>query len=95
MFFFNQMIISSKPYIMADFLYRTVVESEFKTGSGSELRFQKVYNNSYYIKKHWNTINLEGNLPESEIFKMIDMSYELVVKSLPKKDREKLNKISI
>ncbi len=41
-------------------------------------------------KKHWNTINLEGNLPEEEIKKMVDMSYELVVKSLPKKEREKL-----
>ncbi|MCP4162398.1 MAG: hypothetical protein GY760_20195 [Deltaproteobacteria bacterium] len=48
------------------------------------------YNNGYSIKKHWNTINLEGTLPDEEIKKLIDMSYELVVKSLPKKEQEKL-----
>lgn len=39
-------------------------------------------------KQHWNTIILEGSLPESDIFAMIDHSYELVVKSLPKSIRE-------
>jgi predicted DNA-binding protein (MmcQ/YjbR family) len=33
-------------------------------------------------KQHWNTIILEGSLPESDIFAMIDQSYDLVVKSL-------------
>lgn len=39
-------------------------------------------------KQHWNTIILEGSLPESFIFEMIDHSYDLVVKSLPKSIRE-------
>ena len=39
-------------------------------------------------KQHWNTIMLEGSLPESEIFEMIDHSYNMVVKSLPKIIRE-------
>ncbi|MFC4810531.1 MmcQ/YjbR family DNA-binding protein [Paenibacillus sp. GCM10023250] len=38
-------------------------------------------------KKHWNTIILEGSLPESDIFAMIDRSYDLVVHSLPKRIR--------
>lgn len=29
----------------------------------------------------------EGNLPEEEIKKLIDISYELVMKSLPKKEK--------
>ncbi len=41
-------------------------------------------------KKHWNTINVQGNLPDEEIKKLIDMSYDLVFKSLPKREREKL-----
>lgn len=41
-------------------------------------------------KKHWNTVNCEGNLPEEEIKQLIDMSYELVVKTLPKREREEL-----
>jgi len=29
-------------------------------------------------KKHWNTINVDGSLPDKEIFKWIDHSYNLV-----------------
>ena len=61
-------------------------------GSRVGLRHFQLYNNGYSIKKHWNTINCEGNLPDEEIRKLIDMSYELVVKSLPKREREKLIK---
>lgn len=38
-------------------------------------------------KKHWNTILIDGSIPTCEIERMIDSSYELVVKSLPKKER--------
>lgn len=41
-------------------------------------------------KQHWNTIILESSLPESDIFAMIDHSYDLVVKSLPKSIRESI-----
>jgi predicted DNA-binding protein (MmcQ/YjbR family) len=53
-------------------------------------RIQRVYNNGYSIKKHWNTVNCQGNLPDEEIKKMIDLSYDLVVRSLPKRERDKL-----
>lgn len=41
-------------------------------------------------KKHWNTVALDGSMPDEEIFSMIDDSYALVVKGLKKADREKL-----
>lgn len=41
-------------------------------------------------KRHWNTVTLDGSIPEDEIKELIDMSYELVVKKLPKSEREKL-----
>jgi predicted DNA-binding protein (MmcQ/YjbR family) len=41
-------------------------------------------------KKHWNTITLDGSIPDDEILSMIDDSYNLVVKGLKKADREKL-----
>jgi len=41
-------------------------------------------------KKHWNTVDLRGTLRDSFIIKMIDDSYELVVKTLPKKMRLEL-----
>ena len=39
-------------------------------------------------KKHWNTVHINGNLSRREICDMIDHSYELVLKSLPKNIRE-------
>jgi predicted DNA-binding protein (MmcQ/YjbR family) len=41
-------------------------------------------------KKHWNTITLDGSIPEEQILEMIDDSYQLVVKGLKKEDRDKL-----
>jgi predicted DNA-binding protein (MmcQ/YjbR family) len=42
-------------------------------------------------KKHWNTIILNGNVPARIVWQMIDASYLLVVRSLPLKDRRKLD----
>jgi len=42
-------------------------------------------------KKHWNTITLDGSIPDDEILAMIDDSYDLVVKGLKKADRKKLS----
>jgi predicted DNA-binding protein (MmcQ/YjbR family) len=35
-------------------------------------------------KKHWNTVSTDGNLTRRQLGEMIDHSYELVLKSLPK-----------
>ena len=41
-------------------------------------------------KKHWNTVHFEGELEEKLLLELIDHSYNLVVKGLPKKLREEL-----
>jgi predicted DNA-binding protein (MmcQ/YjbR family) len=41
-------------------------------------------------KKHWNTVSLIGDVPDSLLREMIDDSYELVVAGLPRKLREEL-----
>ena len=41
-------------------------------------------------KKHWNTIVLDGEVPDLEVWQMIDHSYALVVKGLKKVQREEL-----
>lgn len=39
----------------------------------------------YHLNKtHWNTITVDGSLSEEELHGMIDHSYDLVLKSLPK-----------
>lgn len=41
-------------------------------------------------KKHWNTIDMDGSISDHLIKSLIDHSYELVVKSLTKKQRATL-----
>lgn len=42
----------------------------------------------YHMNKRlWNTITMDGSIPTRVIKEMIDDSYALVVKSLPKKDQ--------
>lgn len=39
-------------------------------------------------KKHWNSIMIDGSLSALDVFDMIDHSYDMVVKKLPKSLRE-------
>ena len=57
-----------------------------------ELRdvFDAVIPGYHMNKRHWNTIILDGSLPASEIQRMIDHSYALVVKDLTKAQRTPL-----
>ena len=43
-------------------------------------------------KTHWNTVIVNGDAPDKKIYEWIDLSYDLVVKSLTKKQREELKK---
>ena len=53
-------------------------------------RYEQVRPGSHMNKKHWNTVEIDSGVPDTELRKMIDHSYELVVKSLPKATRTKL-----
>jgi predicted DNA-binding protein (MmcQ/YjbR family) len=44
-------------------------------------------------KLHWNTIELEKNLPDDLIIELIDHSYDLVVGGLTRKMREALEEL--
>lgn len=47
-------------------------------------RYESVRPGYHMNKKHWNTITMDGSIPPAEIRKMIDHSYELIVRSLGK-----------
>ena len=53
-------------------------------------RYEQVQAGYHMNKKHWNTVELGGEIPAAEVRKMIDHSYELVVQSLPKAQRAQL-----
>ncbi|GIV77016.1 MmcQ/YjbR family DNA-binding protein [Litorilinea aerophila] len=41
-------------------------------------------------KRHWNTLVLDGTLPEAEVWGQIDQSYALVVQGLTRAQRRQL-----
>src|SRR5256885_4057329 len=52
-------------------------------------RYEQVRPGYHMNKKHWNTVEIESGIPDAELRKMVDHSYELVVKSLPRATRKK------
>ena len=44
-------------------------------------------------KKHWNTIAMNGEMPDTELKQWIDHSYQLVVSKLPKKQQQLLTSL--
>jgi predicted DNA-binding protein (MmcQ/YjbR family) len=46
-------------------------------------RYEQVRPGYHMNKKHWNTVEIDTGIPDPELRKMIDHSYELVAKSLP------------
>jgi predicted DNA-binding protein (MmcQ/YjbR family) len=55
-------------------------------------RYDAVQPGYHMNKKHWNTVVVDGRLSQQLLREMIDDSYNLVVDSLPKKIKEKLQK---
>lgn len=54
-------------------------------------RYDSVKPGFHMNKTHWNTVEFDYQIPDKEIFYWIDLSYNLVVKSLPKKLKKELN----
>ena len=47
-------------------------------------RYEQIRPGYHMNKKHWNTVEIECGIPDPELRKMIDHSYDLVIKRLPK-----------
>jgi predicted DNA-binding protein (MmcQ/YjbR family) len=54
--------------------------------------FEAVKPGYHLNKQHWNTVTLDGSIPEGMLHKMIASSYDLVVKGLTKVERQRLTK---
>ena len=56
-------------------------------------KYESIYAGPYVSNKHWNTISIyNGELRPEFIFELIDHSYDMVVKAMPKKMRNQLKK---
>jgi len=53
-------------------------------------RYDAITPGYHMNKKHWNTIDVRGGVPEKLLRELIDHSYDLVKASLPRKVREEL-----
>lgn len=53
-------------------------------------QYQAVRPGYHLNKKHWNTVTLDGSIPEDELRRMIDDSYTLVVQGMTRAEQEKL-----
>ena len=55
-------------------------------------RFEWIIPSWHMNKKMWNTLEIDGRVPEKLLFELIGHSYDEVSKKLPKKIKEKLKK---
>jgi predicted DNA-binding protein (MmcQ/YjbR family) len=54
-------------------------------------RYAAITPGYHLSKRHWNTITLDGLVPDDELFDLIGHSYELVVAGLLRAERDRLN----
>ena len=56
--------------------------------------FRQIYDGvsaAYHMNKtHWNTLYLDGNVPDEVLMKMLDQSHQLIFEGLSKKMQEEL-----
>jgi len=59
--------------------------------AGLRRRYAAITPGCHLNKQHWNTVALDGSVPEDELLDLIDHSYELVAARLTRAERDKLN----
>lgn len=52
--------------------------------------FSSIIPGYHMNKRHWNTIMLDGSIPQGEIERMIDNSFKLVVSKMTKKEQQSI-----
>jgi predicted DNA-binding protein (MmcQ/YjbR family) len=75
-------------------LRRTLLEVSVKCEPELAVQLRATYTAirpGYHLnKRHWNTIRLDGSLPDQLVRDLIEDSYDLVVSGLPKRARNQL-----
>lgn len=73
----------------------TVINVKCKPTWSEELReeYEGVNPGFHMNKKHWNSLRINSDIPENLVLRLINHSYDLVVKKLPKKLKEELKEM--
>lgn len=53
-------------------------------------KYKAVKPGYYMNKRHWNTIVIDGSIPDDEIYQLVDTSYDLIFNKLKKSVREEI-----
>ncbi|MEX2541925.1 MAG: MmcQ/YjbR family DNA-binding protein [Trueperaceae bacterium] len=53
-------------------------------------KYQSITPGYHMNKRHWNTVTIDGRVPDAVVLELIDLSYELVIRGLRKADRDAL-----
>lgn len=56
-------------------------------------RHPEVQPGFHMSKTHWNTVHTDGGLTRNQLIEMVDHSYDLILKSLSKKQQEEISKM--
>ena len=88
--------VMGKMFALADVDLFESINLKFLPERSIELRerFNGITPGFHMNKKHWNTISMDGSVPNELILNLIDHSYELVVQNLPKSMQAELEKIN-
>lgn len=82
-------LIGGKMFAMAggDKYNKKILTLKCEPAFGELLRveYPHIVPGYYMNKEHWNSVYLEGDVPDDVLKQMIDMSYNLVLNSLSKK----------
>ncbi|MCW3467455.1 MmcQ/YjbR family DNA-binding protein [Chitinophaga nivalis] len=84
--------VSGKLFALTDLVNFESINLKCDPETAIELRerYEGVTPGYHMNKKHWNTVETHTNIPNKLLLEWIKDSYDLVVASLPKKEREKL-----
>jgi len=84
--------VMGKMYALTDVDLFTSINLKCDPEYALELReqYEGITGGYHMSKKHWNTVVTDGSVPDNLLLELIDHSYELIVKGLPKKLKEEL-----
>ncbi|ERJ11335.1 MmcQ/YjbR family DNA-binding protein [Haloplasma contractile] len=71
---------------------KPIITMKLEPDFGELLRekYEEIIPGYYMSKRHWNSLYLEGNVPDKVLKKMLDQAYKLVLESLSKKVQKEI-----
>ncbi len=81
--------VGGKMFLLTDIVddFAIAIKMKAETVEDTREKYAAVHSSKYLHKKYWNSILIDGSIPDKMIKKWIDASYYLVFASLTKKNQ--------